>query len=67
MTTAPQGQQIAFIGLGAMGGPMAGRLVTSGCTATGYDINPAAMERLCQTGGQSAYCNYPGRSEHESR
>jgi UDP-N-acetyl-D-mannosaminuronate dehydrogenase len=59
MTTAPQGQQLAFIGLGFMGGPRASHLVTSGFTVTGYDINPAAMERLCQAGGQSAYHNYP--------
>ena len=37
-----------------MGGPMASRLVTSGFTVTGYDINPAAMERLRQAGGQTA-------------
>lgn len=54
MTTTPQGQRLAFIGLGAMGGPMASRLVTSGFTVTGYDINPAAMERLRQAGGQTA-------------
>jgi 3-hydroxyisobutyrate dehydrogenase len=33
---------------------MAGRLVTSGFAVTGYDINPAAMERLRQAGGQTA-------------
>lgn len=54
MTTAHQGQRLAFIGLGAMGGPMASRLVTSGFTVTGYDINPAAMERLRQAGGRTA-------------
>jgi len=37
-----------------MGGPMANRLVTSGFKVTGYDINPAAMERLRQAGGQIA-------------
>src|SRR5688500_11841044 len=54
MPTAYQGQRLAFIGLGAMGGPMANRLVTSGFKVTGYDINPAAMERLRQAGGQIA-------------
>ncbi len=54
MTTAHQNQRLAFIGLGAMGGPMASRLVTSGLTVTGYDINPDAMERLRQAGGQTA-------------
>jgi 3-hydroxyisobutyrate dehydrogenase len=37
-----------------MGGPLACRLVTSGFAVTGYDINPAAMERLRQAGGQTA-------------
>ena len=54
MTNAHQGQRLAFIGLGAMGAPMASRLVTSGFTVMGYDINPAAMEHLHQAGGQTA-------------
>jgi L-threonate 2-dehydrogenase len=54
MATAHRGQRLAFIGLGAMGGPMASRLVTAGFTVTGYDLNPAAMERLRQAGGQTA-------------
>ena len=54
MTTARHSQRLAFIGLGAMGGPMAGRLAASGCAVTGYDINPAAMERLRQAGGRTA-------------
>ncbi len=37
-----------------MGGPMASRLAASGFATTGYDINPAAMERLGQAGGQTA-------------
>ncbi len=54
MTTAHQRQRLAFIGLGAMGGPMASRLVAEGFKVTGYDINPAAMEHLRHAGGQSA-------------
>ena len=54
MPTADQGQRLAFIGLGAMGCPIASRLVTAGFTVTGYDMNPAAMERLRQAGGQTA-------------
>ena len=54
MTNPPQGQRLAFIGLGAMGGPMASRLVASGFTVTGYDLQSAAMERLRQAGGQVA-------------
>ncbi|HWO61345.1 MAG TPA: NAD(P)-binding domain-containing protein [Umezawaea sp.] len=33
---------VAFIGLGAMGGPMAANLVAAGHTVTGFDPNPAA-------------------------
>jgi 3-hydroxyisobutyrate dehydrogenase len=45
---------LAFIGLGAMGSPMSARLVQSGFTVTGYDINDAAMAALRQVGGQMA-------------
>jgi 3-hydroxyisobutyrate dehydrogenase-like beta-hydroxyacid dehydrogenase len=37
-----------------MGGPMSARLVQSGFTVTGYDINDAAMAVLRQVGGQTA-------------
>jgi 3-hydroxyisobutyrate dehydrogenase len=36
--------QIAFIGLGNMGGPMAGNLVKAGHQVTGFDLVPAAIE-----------------------
>jgi 3-hydroxyisobutyrate dehydrogenase len=45
---------IGFIGLGNMGGPMAGNLVKAGHTVTGYDLNAAALEALVQAGGKSA-------------
>jgi 3-hydroxyisobutyrate dehydrogenase len=35
---------IAFIGLGNMGGPMAGNLVKAGHSVTGFDLVPAAIE-----------------------
>ncbi len=35
---------IAFIGLGNMGGPMAGNLVKAGHAVTGFDLVPAAIE-----------------------
>ena len=35
---------IAFIGLGNMGGPMAGNLVKAGHEVTGFDLTPAAIE-----------------------
>ncbi len=48
------GQSLAFIGLGAMGGPMSRRLVQAGFTVTGYDIDDNAMERLRQADGRLA-------------
>ena len=35
---------VAFLGLGNMGGPMAGNLVKAGLTVTGFDLVPAALE-----------------------
>jgi 3-hydroxyisobutyrate dehydrogenase len=35
---------IAFIGLGNMGGPMAGNLVKAGHAVTGFDLVPASLE-----------------------
>ena len=35
---------IAFIGLGVMGGPMAGNLVKAGHSVIGFDLVPAAVE-----------------------
>jgi 3-hydroxyisobutyrate dehydrogenase len=45
---------IAFIGLGNMGGPMAERLVSAGHRVVGFDVAPAARERLEAAGGSSA-------------
>jgi 3-hydroxyisobutyrate dehydrogenase len=36
--------QVAFIGLGHMGGPMAANLVAAGYPVTGFDVVPAALE-----------------------
>lgn len=36
--------RIAFIGLGNMGGPMAGNLVKAGHVVTGFDLAPASIE-----------------------
>lgn len=41
---------IAFIGLGNMGSPMAGNLVSAGHTVIGYDLSPAAMEAAATNG-----------------
>ena len=45
---------IAFIGLGAMGRPMASRLVEQQHRVTGFDLNKAAMTELAARGGHAA-------------
>jgi 3-hydroxyisobutyrate dehydrogenase len=39
-------QRLGFIGLGVMGGPMAGHLASAGHSVSVYDIDPRAVERL---------------------
>lgn len=46
--------RIAFIGLGAMGRPMAANLVKAGHGVTGYDVNAAALDWLKDVGGTPA-------------
>lgn len=46
--------QIAFVGLGAMGFAMARNLVRHQYRVTGYDIRPEAMKRFEAEGGSSA-------------
>ncbi|MFS4474441.1 3-hydroxyisobutyrate dehydrogenase [Chryseobacterium sp. T20] len=43
---------IAFIGLGNMGGPMAINLVQKGHHVTGFDLSSSALEILVSAGGQ---------------
>jgi L-threonate 2-dehydrogenase len=45
---------IAFIGLGAMGRPMARRLVEAQHRVTGFDLNPDALRYLESVGGHAA-------------
>ncbi len=45
---------IAFIGLGAMGRPMARRLVEAQHRVTGFDLNPEALAYLESKGGHAA-------------
>ena len=45
---------IAFIGLGIMGGPMAGHLVTAGHTVIGVNRSPQPVEKLVAAGGRGA-------------
>ena len=42
---------IAFVGLGAMGRPMARNLLKAGFAVRGHDVNPAALEDLEAAGG----------------
>lgn len=42
---------IAFVGLGAMGLPMANNLIAAGHTVRGFDINPKAIASLMASGG----------------
>ena len=45
---------VAFIGLGIMGGPMAGNLVGAGFDVIGYNRSPEPIQRLAQQGGRGA-------------
>lgn len=55
MTTGPSSQlRAGFIGLGAMGSGMAASLLRAGITVRGYDIAPAAVDRLVEAGGEAA-------------
>jgi len=44
-------QTIAFVGLGAMGRPMARNLLKAGFTVRGCDVNPAGLAELVAAGG----------------
>ncbi len=46
--------RIGFLGMGAMGGPMAGRLAQSGFSVTGYDVSAARVEAAARSGVTSA-------------
>jgi putative dehydrogenase len=48
------GRRVGFVGLGAMGLPMALNLVRAGHAVRGFDVNPEAAGRLAGAGGQAA-------------
>lgn len=54
MTTSEAPTTVAFIGLGNMGGPMAGNLVAAGYRVLGYDLFPAALEAAAARGVETA-------------
>jgi 2-hydroxy-3-oxopropionate reductase len=45
---------VAFIGLGIMGGPMAANLVKAGFDVTGYNRSPDKVKALVEAGGRGA-------------
>ncbi|GAA3445318.1 2-hydroxy-3-oxopropionate reductase [Planomonospora venezuelensis] len=45
---------IAFVGLGIMGGPMAANLVRAGHTVVGYDVSDERLDALVGAGGKAA-------------
>ena len=45
---------IAFIGLGNMGLPMAKNLIENGHSVKGFDLVPSLVEKLCNIGGEAA-------------
>jgi len=49
-----QKQRIAFIGLGAMGKPMARNLIKAGYPLTVFDLNPGPVEELIKDGARAA-------------
>ena len=53
--------RVAFVGLGAMGLPMATNLLANGFTVTGYDLNAKALDALESAGGKRAGTGRRGR------
>ena len=54
VTTVVAPRRIGFVGLGAMGLPMAKNLVAGGFAVQGYDIRPEARSALSAVGGVAA-------------
>lgn len=52
--------RVGWVGLGAMGAPMAARVVAAGHEVTGFDIAPAPIQELVRRGGTAA------RSAHDA-
>jgi len=46
--------RVGFIGLGNMGGPMCGHLVSAGFEVTAFDLDPGALSRLVDAGARAA-------------
>src|SRR4051812_47259831 len=52
-------ERVGFIGLGVMGGPMAGHLAAAGYPVALFDLNPAAAERVKAAGGEVSIAASP--------
>jgi 3-hydroxyisobutyrate dehydrogenase len=46
--------RVGFVGLGNMGGPMCGHLVSAGFDVTAFDLDDAALARLVEAGARAA-------------
>ncbi|MDS1271202.1 2-hydroxy-3-oxopropionate reductase [Lipingzhangella sp. LS1_29] len=53
-TVSQTGRNVAFIGLGIMGLPMAKNLVSAGFSVTGYNRSPHKSAQLAEAGGSAA-------------
>ena len=51
---AVDGMRVGFVGLGAMGLPMARRLIGAGHAVAGYDLKAEALDALAESGGRRA-------------
>jgi putative dehydrogenase len=54
MSAAVEKARIGFVGLGAMGLPMARNLLAAGHELAGFDLKPASMDALGEAGGRRA-------------
>jgi 3-hydroxyisobutyrate dehydrogenase len=54
MSSIAERARIGFVGLGAMGLPMARNLLAAGHELAGFDLKPAAMDALGEAGGRRA-------------
>lgn len=52
MSAGSSPRRIGFVGLGAVGGPMARRIVQAGHHLSVYDISPPAVDALAEAGAE---------------
>ncbi len=53
-SATPAGERVAVIGLGSMGSGMALSLLRAGFAVNGYDLDPSAVARFAEAGGEGA-------------